>query len=107
MQPFQRKTLIDCFLGKANSFENGQAAIVFNQKKGSNARKEFEEKMLGKSSSQIKAYWAKRIFSGKGRPPKELASDAEIIAKIAADETVISYIDAKNVTDGVKVIKKM
>ena len=72
---------------------------------GHDARGEFNKKALGKSSSQLKAYWSKLIFTGKGTPPDALGSVEDVIAKVAADPSAIAYIDAGSVTDAVKVVK--
>lgn len=92
------------FMGKAKKFANGDIALPMNAPKGSPTRKNFNKKALGRSSSQINAYWAKLTFTGKGKMPRELSSDAEIIATIASNQGAISYVDASSVTDAVKVI---
>ena len=92
------------FLGKLKKFGDGSKVEVVYAKEGSATRSEFDKKALGKSPSQIKAYWSKLLFSGKGSPPKELGSDAEIKAKVAAGGGVIGYIDASAVDGTVKVI---
>jgi len=93
------------FLGKLKKFPSGTKAVPVNLKFGSATRNEFEKKVLKKSSSQIKAYWSKLVFSGKGKPPKELGSDADILALVASEANAVGYIDAASVTDKVKVIK--
>ncbi|WP_423186147.1 phosphate ABC transporter substrate-binding protein [Alishewanella sp. d11] len=64
----------------------------------------FDEKAVGRTSAQLKAHWSKLVFTGKGNPPQEFATDAEVIAFISSNEYAIGYIDAANVTDQVKVI---
>jgi len=93
------------FLGKLKQFSSGDKAVAINLKLGSTTRDEFETKVLGKSSSQIKAYWSKQVFSGKGKPPPELVSDKDIISMVAADNNIIAYVDAASVDDTVKVVK--
>jgi len=93
------------FLGKAKQFSNGDKVIIINLKFKQAIRNEFEKKVLNKSASQVKAYWSKLMFSGKGKPPKELASDKEIIAFVLANPGAIGYIAAESVDDSVKVIK--
>lgn len=93
------------FLGKMKSFDSGENAKPVNLKFGNSIRKEFEQKVLNKSSQQVKAYWSKLIFSGRGKPPKEVTSDSEVIKFILENEGAIGYIDATNVTDDLKVIK--
>jgi len=99
------KDISRIFLGKMKSFSNGDKAVAVNLKFGSETRNEFEQKVLNKSSSQIKAYWSKLVFSGKGKPPPELVSDKDVIALVASDSNVIAYIDSVNVDDTVKVLK--
>ncbi len=99
------KDISRLFLGKLKKFSNGDKAVAVNLKFGSDIRNEFEKKVLKKSSSQIKAYWSKLVFSGKGKPPPELVSDKDIIALVSSDSNVIAYIDAANVDDTVKVLK--
>lgn len=67
-------------------------------------RSVFDEKALGRSSSQIKAHWSKLVFTGKGTPPKELASDSDVLSYVASNEFAVGYINSANVNDSVKVI---
>jgi len=93
------------FLGKLKRFSSGDKAVAVNLKLGSSTRNEFESKVLGKSASQIKAYWSKRVFSGKGKPPPELVSDKDVLTMVASDNNLIAYVDASSVDESVKVIK--
>ncbi|MDO6427596.1 phosphate ABC transporter substrate-binding protein [Thalassotalea sp. 1_MG-2023] len=93
------------FLGKNKSYANGNSVEPVNTKYGNGVRKEFEDKLIGKNKSQMKAYWSKLIFTGKGKPPKELSSDDEIIAFVATNPNAIGYISSEKVNDSVKVIK--
>ncbi len=94
------------FLGKLKQYTSGTKVEPINQKAGSAVRNEFESKVLKKSASQIKAYWSKRVFSGKGKPPKEVASDQEVLAIVSANAGAIGYVNAASVNDSVKVVKK-
>lgn len=94
------------FTGRGTTFNNGSKATPLNLSESAAARGEFDSKVLSKSSSQMKAYWSKLVFTGKGTPPKELASDAEMKAAVAADATAIGYIDASAVDASVKVLAK-
>jgi len=61
--------------------------------------------LLGRSSSQVSAYWSKLVFTGKGIPPKEVSNDAQVIDLVAKNPSVIGYIDKASVTDAVKEIE--
>jgi len=93
------------FLGKNKKFSDGVSVMAVNQNEENNAREVFESKVLKKSSYQVKAYWAKLVFSGKAKPLKAFANDADVLKFVAANPDAIGYVDATKVTDKVKVIK--
>ncbi|MFZ6690760.1 hypothetical protein [Undibacterium sp. SXout20W] len=72
--------------------------------KDSSLHKEFYEKVIKKSPSQVEAIWAKASFSGKGSPPKEFSNDAAIKKAVAAEPTALAYIDKASVDSSVKVL---
>ena len=88
------------------SYPDGGTIIAINQLEGSPVRAAFDESVLGKSSSQIKSYWSKLMFTGKGTPPQEVQSDAEVKQLVAANPSIIGYVDASLVDDSVKVLLK-
>lgn len=92
------------FLGKNKKYDNGNKIIPINQNQGAAARTEFGQKVIGKSDSQLKAYWSKLIFTGKGTPPDEKSSDTEALKAVASTPDAISYVSADKVDDTVKVI---
>lgn len=91
------------FLGKTASFGGGKSAKPYNVKE-EKVRAVFEQQALGRSSSQLQAYWSKLVFTGKGVPPDELASSADAVAAVANQENAIAYVDSSAVNDSVKVI---
>ena len=92
------------FLGRASSFADGTKATPLNLSEGQVARDEFDSKVLNRSSAQLKAYWSKLVFTGKGTPPKEMADDAAVKAAVAADPNAIGYISSGSVDGTVKVV---
>ena len=65
---------------------------------------EFIDKVLSRNGAQYKAYWAKLAFTGGGRPPKELGSDAEVLSTVSSSADAIGFVDATAVNDSVKVL---
>lgn len=94
------------FLGKLKTFSGGGQALPINQSESNPATEEFNSKVLKKSGSQLKAYWSKLVFTGKGTPPKAVASDAEVISLVSSNPNLIGYVDAGAVTGAVKVVAK-
>lgn len=101
-----QKTIGKIFLGKSKKFANGTKAVPVNQSEGSAIREDFSKSVIKRSSNQVKSYWAQLVFTGKGTPPTELADDAAVKAKVAADPNAVGYIDEANVDGTVKVIYK-
>lgn len=52
----------------------------------------------------MKALWTRLIFTGKAKPPKEVASDADLKKAVAADPKAIGYIKKSEVDGSVKVV---
>jgi len=92
------------FLGKAKKFPNGSKATPVDQKEGSSTRTAFNEKVLKKSASQVKAYWSKMVFSGKASPLKSVADDAAVKAFVAGTNGAIGFIDGGLVDGSVTVV---
>lgn len=93
------------FLGKDKKFPDGSEVLAVNLSADSATRNSFDENVLGRNSSQVSAYWSKLVFTGKGIPPKEVNTDAEVIDLVSKNPSVIGYVDSSALTDAVKVIK--
>lgn len=93
------------YLGKTKTFPNGDKVLALNLKSSNNVRSNFQQEILGKSTAQVKAYWSKLIFTGKGKPLKELATEEDVLAMVASTPNAIGYIDSSKVNDTVKVVK--
>jgi len=92
------------FLGKSNALPSGNAAVAVDLPENAAARETFYSKATGKSSAQVKAAWSRLVFSGKGTPPKELGSAAEVKKFVAANPDAIGYIEKSAVDGSVKVV---
>lgn len=101
---FNPEIIKKIFLGKKNKFTNGQVAIPMNAAESMPTFDAFNDKMIGKSRTQINAYWARLVFTGKADMPKVLPSDSDIISTVSVNQGAISYVDSSSVTDKVKVV---
>ncbi len=96
----------DIFLGKTSKFPDGSQAVPIDQDDGADTRTDFYKTVTGKSGSQLKSYWSKLIFSGKGQPPKQVKGDAEVIQSLGANPGQIGYVAEEAVDGSVKVVYK-
>ncbi len=94
----------DIFLSSGASFPGGGKAMPVDLAEGSPQRDEFYSKTVGKSPAQVKAYWAKIVFTGTGRPPKALSDNAAVKKLVADNPSAIGYIDKSAVDASVKVV---
>ncbi|MBL4607448.1 MAG: hypothetical protein JKY01_06425 [Pseudomonadales bacterium] len=95
------------FMGKRNNFPDGTAATPLIQDENTEITHHFNLMLLSRSPQQYKAYWARIIFTGQGYPPEQAYSDAEIIEKIKADPSIISYIHSSSLTSRVKEVLRI
>jgi ABC-type phosphate transport system substrate-binding protein len=92
------------FLGKTLTFPDGNQVVPIEQNEDQEAYKEFHRIVTEKSDSQLNAYWAKMAFSGKGNPPREVANNNEVLKIIAANPSMIGYLEKSAVNRTVKVV---
>ena len=89
------------FLGKGNS-----SVVVYELEEGNPIRSEFHQAVTGKFDAQLKAFWSKQVFTGKGTPPPAVSGAAAMKSAIASNPNAIGYIDEADVDATVKVIIK-
>jgi ABC-type phosphate transport system substrate-binding protein len=94
--------LTDIFLGKVRRFPNGLPAVPIDLPEGSRLRDEFYGKFFGKTSAQIRAFWAKVIFTGRGQPPKEVPNGAAMKKLVVDNINAIGYLDRGMLDPSVK-----
>ena len=66
-------------------------------------RKDFYQEVAGRSLSSVRAHWAKRVFTGRGRPPAMLAAEEtdQVIREIPA---AVTYVPEVQRPEGSKVL---
>jgi len=99
-------TIQRIFLGKTRAFPGGGEAVAISAKDGTAEANEFTEKVLAKTPKQLKAYWAKMVFTGKGTPPRQVESAAEIVKLVSSNPNLIGFVPAGSAGGGVKVVGK-
>ena len=92
---------------------SGQLKIVAGQRVQpldlpSNAahREEFYRKLLGRSPDQMRAYWTRLIFTGQGKPPREVASSQELTTLVGSGE-YIGYLPAEAAGSNLRVLYRL
>jgi ABC-type phosphate transport system substrate-binding protein len=96
--------IADIFLGKTSTLPKGGSVTPIDLPESSALREQFYQAVAGKSAAQVKSYWARMAFTGKGTPPKEGKSIADVKKMVSINAGKIGYIDKSDVDDSVKII---
>ena len=97
--------LRNIFLGKIKVFDNGMPVFPIDIEPGDASRDIFVSKILHKNEANLNAYWARMLFSSKGRPPEEVEDSAAVMKTVSANKSAIGYVDASVVDSSVRVLR--
>ncbi len=86
--------LADIFLGRRDHLPDGRMVIALDGPPGSATRDEFYLQYLDRTPAQMRAYWSKLLFTGKGFPPREAVSYPALKALLQANPGSIGYLDS-------------
>ena len=93
------------FLKKTMKWSTGAEVVPVDLPEGSAVRDAFTKGVLKKSVGAVKSYWQQQIFSGRGVPPTEKTSDAEVVSFVRSNPHAIGYVSAATaVGSAVKVV---
>jgi ABC-type phosphate transport system substrate-binding protein len=91
-------------LKKVTSWPSGLGVQPVDRERESTVRAAFSRSVLHKSVSEVSAYWQQQIFSGRGVPPPEKRSDAEVVAFVTGNEGGIGYVSGSADVGDAKVV---
>jgi ABC-type phosphate transport system substrate-binding protein len=94
------------FLKRTLSWKHGGKVVPVDLAEGSDVRATFSRSVLGKDVAAVKGYWQQLIFTGRGVPPVEKGSEAEVVSFVAGNPAAIGYVSAGTALDSrVKVLQ--
>lgn len=91
------------YTGKAVEV-GGIAVTAVNASRGSKARTRFLQSYLNQEEEKYTAYWIVRRYIGKGAPPQELPTSADVIKFVQSNPGAIGYIDEADIKPGINVL---
>jgi len=91
------------FLLQRRTLKDGSAVVPVLEKSGT-THEAFLRQYLDRGSEEIRTYYQGLVFTGKGSMPKELNSDAEVVAYVTRTKGAIGYVSGVASTEGVKVL---
>jgi ABC-type phosphate transport system substrate-binding protein len=92
------------FLRKQSKWDNGKSVQPVDQVESAATRRRFSQAMLGMDIPSVKSFWQEVVFSGRGEPPVEKPSDADVVAYVKANRAAIGYVSPEAAVGDVKVV---
>ena len=89
-----RDVLRNMFLKKRVVWSGGETIRPIDLSTKNSVREQFVRGVLKKTPAQLKTYWNQQIFSGKGVPPPEASSPADVVSYVIAHPGAIGYVPA-------------
>lgn len=105
VETLSRTELTDIYLGRAQRWPNGEPVVPIDQNERVPAYEEFYRQYLERSPAQVKAHWSKLIFTGRGRPPRNVENGEAMAELIADNPNAIGYIDSELVNDRLQMVR--
>ncbi len=100
----QRQELKDLYL-ESRTLRQGRTVVTpIDQSERSRERGEFYRHYIGKTPAQLRAHWARLIFTGRGQPPQTFADSQAVVERLVRDPNALGYIDARFLDERLKVV---
>jgi len=101
---FDRGEVAKMFMKQSVKWASGLAIEPVDQDPAAGVRERFSADIHGKPVGAVQGAWQRVIFSGRGVPPPELASDEKVLYFISEHHGGIGYVSEAAATDMVKVV---
>ncbi len=86
-----------------NAYLSGSTVLLpFDLPSTSPLHDDFYRHVIGREPAQVKAAWARIVFTGRGLPPKILPDVAAVRRAVAGNPRAIGYIGVQDVDASVK-----
>jgi ABC-type phosphate transport system substrate-binding protein len=100
-----KRFVADAFLKKRTHWADDAGIQPIDLGQKNTVREQFSRDLLDRDVASVRHYWAQLVFSGRGVPPPEVGSEAEVVKYVAAHAGAIGYVSAATELKGVKVLE--
>lgn len=95
------------FLKKLKVMPDGSEVIPVGQLSSPEVDERFYLAVCNKDRSQLSAYWARLMFTGKDRPPVDGKNDKGVISLVSDDTRAVGFVDEASVTSAVRIVYRV
>lgn len=93
----------DIFLAKTNYLRDGSRVTPLELRENP-FRASFYRDISGKTLPQINSYWTTLIFTGKGKPPRNVEALEQLVELLESSPNAITYLPLEQVSGTLKVL---
>ena len=93
------------FLKKLPQWDHGLKVTPIDQEVGSAVRESFSQAIHRRGASAIRNFWQQEIYSGRGVPPPQRASDDEVMRFVRENPGAVGYVSARIPVNGEKTLR--
>jgi len=90
-QSLDARTLLDVYTGAIKTWSDGAPIVLVDQREKTDTKAAFYN-FLGMSASRIKSIWMKNLLAGEGSPPESIATEDELLKRIASTPGALGYV---------------
>jgi len=98
-----QQQLIQLYLNKISSFQNGQTAKVLHLPRSSEQHRQFCLQMLNLSAGQYQSYWSRMLFTGAASDMIFIDNSQQLLKLLQTDKNAVGYLPADQ-AQGVRII---
>lgn len=102
VESLSKKQVIDIFMGRFQTFPDGNPVAPIDFPAGSDEKKSFYQQLVGKDERKIKAYWSRLLFSGRATPPIQADSKQQVLQSL--NDQALAYVPVNEVTQEMKIV---
>jgi ABC-type phosphate transport system substrate-binding protein len=99
-----RDEVIDIFMGRNRLLAPGVIATPLDLPNTSVERELFYLRLTGKSMSEINAYWARLILTGRASAPLLMNSQEDALQRVVDNHSAVAYIKRGKANSQTKVV---
>ncbi|MBR9882720.1 MAG: hypothetical protein GYB21_03305 [Oceanospirillales bacterium] len=104
VQPLSRRELVDLYMGRSHYFPDGSPALKIDAPPDSALREAFYQALVNMSSSQVNAYWARLMFTGRATPPLPVANTDDLVSLLERNPSALGYLPEGSENKNLKTI---
>jgi ABC-type phosphate transport system substrate-binding protein len=82
----------------------GIGVTAINMPAGTQAREHFLQALMEQNEEKYSAYWTVRRYIGKGAPPREITTSAEVIRYVQNTPGAIGYVEETDLRPGLNIL---